>query len=573
MRTHANHKSPRTSKRRTAVPIRVLIVLLMFVAAMANPVVADAALPANEVPIGDHGGIGGGSTGGGSGGGSNPPANRPTAAVALGDSFVSGEGAEGYVPVGGRGRPIPYNTQDDSSFWCHRSPDASIEAADLDGINARFNLACSGAKPAHIDGPSTRIDSTGNPLASQLDQLEDVHLTHDIGLILIGIGSNQDYPSNPRVETFGNIIGNCAGKFLLSAAQDPTHLCDPTDLPTPQNLDVEARAANAQAIQAVLDRMDQLGYAPGDFRIVVQNFTNPLAETFHPDFHTGVWPTYNSDAATTFWGLYKERYKAGCPVHMSANALGHQFSDDLNDMVENAARQVLRAAQHAGHDVAFLDVSDAFDGDRICETADSPDDALAAPFRARLGNGVMINRLGPLSPVYVTAILADCTLHTQLCQESLHPNALGHAVLGDCLDAAWTNPSNSRIDCRRINGQTNATATGNWISPPPISFEFTEALYCSSTGCIIAGSYVMTRHKPFLGKGGTITNTVTIDPGPGGALLGHSRSADGLSGSYTVTVPCPGPANIVFHGESEKTSSNTTQVMSATDTHTVALTC
>jgi hypothetical protein len=39
-----------------------------------------------------------------------------------------------------------------------------------------------------------------------------------------------------------------------------------------------------------------------------------------------------------------------------------------------------------------------------------------------------------------------CSDHHQTCQESWHPSATGHQVLGQCLTGAWTGAS-ARLTC------------------------------------------------------------------------------------------------------------------------------
>ena len=78
----------------------------------------------------------------------------PTAAVALGDSFISGEGAGDYQPVvdvNGVGQAFPgWSAANNNAYFCHRSANASLYKANLPGIQDRFNLACSGGQPADI---------------------------------------------------------------------------------------------------------------------------------------------------------------------------------------------------------------------------------------------------------------------------------------------------------------------------------------------------------------------------------------------------------------------------------------
>jgi len=79
-------------------------------------------------------------------------ASLPTAAVALGDSFVSGEGAGAYLPVvdiNGTAQSFPgWSAPNSNAFFCHRSANASLFQADLPGIQARFT--CSGGQPYDI---------------------------------------------------------------------------------------------------------------------------------------------------------------------------------------------------------------------------------------------------------------------------------------------------------------------------------------------------------------------------------------------------------------------------------------
>ena len=69
----------------------------------------------------------------------------PTAAVAMGDSFISGEGAGSYqavTDVNGVAQGFPgWTAANNNAFFCHRSANASIQVAQLPGISARFNLA------------------------------------------------------------------------------------------------------------------------------------------------------------------------------------------------------------------------------------------------------------------------------------------------------------------------------------------------------------------------------------------------------------------------------------------------
>src|SRR5262245_46519987 len=82
------------------------------------------------------------------------PASLPTAAVALGDSFISGEGGGSYSAVtdaNGVSQGFPgWSADNTNAYFCHRSPNASLFRATLPGIQDRYNLACSGGQPYDI---------------------------------------------------------------------------------------------------------------------------------------------------------------------------------------------------------------------------------------------------------------------------------------------------------------------------------------------------------------------------------------------------------------------------------------
>jgi hypothetical protein len=138
----------------------------------------------------------------------------PTAAIAVGDSFISGEGAGAYQPVAdvnGVVQGFPgWSAPNNNPYFCHRSANASLHQATLPGIQARFNLACSGGQPFDIaNAPAGRTN--GRTVKSQLDQVRAVAQTNDIDLVLVGLGSNNSS------FTFGDVASKCANRFIADA--------------------------------------------------------------------------------------------------------------------------------------------------------------------------------------------------------------------------------------------------------------------------------------------------------------------------------------------------------------------
>ena len=389
-------------------------------------------------------------------------ASKPTAAVAIGDSFISGEGAGDYVPVPNRRGALKgfpgWSAPNTVPYFCHRSANASIEVAPLPGIDDRFNLACSGGRPHDV-----LFDSINRPdgryVDAQIVQLADVARTHDIDLVLIGLGSN-----NSRF-TFGEITGDCGGRFVADGysawwefwtwglTQKP---CTADDMPSAADL----RQAENETVDAVRQILATLAAvdADGQHRIVLQDYTNPLPPDFDNVFRTENGKT---DTRDKYRPLVRERYEAGCPAHRASLGPAHEFSESLGDLVEGVATTL--AVEFPSADIVHLDVQRAFDGARLCEQSNSPTGTLATPVRLqdkRRGEptGVFLASMDGLDKIGIQRIQGVCEDWQHTCQESWHPNAAGHWVLGRCLGYAWA-ASASEVACVR-NPSTGAI--GAW---------------------------------------------------------------------------------------------------------------
>lgn len=360
----------------------------------------------------------------------------PTAAVAIGDSFVSGEGAGDYLPVtdvNGVAQGFPgWSAPNSNAFFCHRSANASLLKADLPGIQARFNLACSGGQPHDVANASGNR-AKGRAVASQLDQLRAVAGTHDIDLVLVGLGSNNSS------FTFGDVATLCANRFIADAwtgwwefwAGDPPQApCAVSDLATEDEI-AAATAETTAALRLLLTTLAQVD-ADGRHRVVFQDYTNPLPLDIAAQYHE---EDGRDDTRDKFRALGAERYAAGCPVHRASLAPGHVFSGRLGAVVQGAHAAL--SAEFPGADLVHLNVQRAFDGARLCERGDSPANALATPIRLQDGpTGTFLTSLSGYDKIAVQRIANTCATYFQTCQESWHPNAAGHAVLGRCLTGA-----------------------------------------------------------------------------------------------------------------------------------------
>ncbi|MEV4215006.1 hypothetical protein [Micromonospora sp. NPDC049662] len=379
----------------------------------------------------------------------------PTAAVALGDSFISGEGAGAYTPVvdaNGVTQGFPgWSAPNNNAYFCHRSANASLNQANLPGIQNRFNLACSGGQP-HDIATASQARTNGRTVAAQLDQLRAVAQTQDIDLVLIGLGSNNSS------FTFGSVAETCANRFIADAwtgwwefwaylngpvEQKP---CSDADLATAAQLSA-ATAETTAAVRQILTTLDQVD-ADGQHRVVFQDYTNPLPQELNAAFHE---EDGRDDTRDKFRDLGAERYAAGCPIHRASLAPGHRFSQGLGGIVKST-RDTL-AAEFPNDDLVYLNVQRAFDGARLCESTSSPAGALATPIRLQDGaTGTFVTSLAGKDKIAIQRIANTCVSYFQTCQESWHPNATGHQVLGQCLAGAAVTAARAVSCVRASNG-------------------------------------------------------------------------------------------------------------------------
>ena len=383
-------------------------------------------------------------------------AGPPSTAVAMGDSFISGEGAGDYDAVAdqaGALQGLPgWESPNSNPYFCHRSPHASIAVADLPGIEQRVNLACSGAQPADMAAPSS-ARAEGRGVAAQIDQLRQVAQSGDIDLVLLGLGSNNSH------FTFGTVAAECAGRFVgdgytgwwevwidlinwVSGAELDEDPCTDADLATPEQL-AAAQADTTAAVRQVLDALDEVD-ADGQHRVVLQDYINPLAPSYAADY---LEEDGRDDERDKYRALVDERYAAGCPADVASLAPAHRFSEGLGAMVAGVASTL--QAERPGADLTYLDVQSAFDGARLCEAPGSPGNALATPLRVMDGpTGVKVESFTPFDKLDVKRVTDTCSDHYQTCQESWHPSAAGHQVLGQCLSAAWVRGGGA-LSCQR----------------------------------------------------------------------------------------------------------------------------
>lgn len=112
------------------------------------------------------------------------------------------------------------------------------------------------------------------------------------------------------------------------------------------------------------------------------------------------------------------------------------------------------AAEFPSNDLVYLNVQQAFNGARLCEQTTSPTGSLATPIRLQDGaTGTFVTSLAGKDKLDIQRIANTCVSYFQTCQESWHPNAAGHQVLGQCLAGAATTAARA-VSCVRAGNGT-----------------------------------------------------------------------------------------------------------------------
>jgi lysophospholipase L1-like esterase len=335
-----------------------------------------------------------------------PASARPTAIVAMGDSFISGEGGRwlgnGSDPSGTRSGTdraafgcgalgCEYDAArvygSSEADGCHRSDLAPIRSAPI-AVEAKLNLACSGATARNLwprDEGGT--EHFGEP--PQADQLAAVARRAQVRMVAVTVGGND--------VDFGDLVGECALDWARSPEDEPDTCHGEAEAAIRRALPRATRYAIA-AFHGVRRTLQAAGYDRSDYRLVAVGYASPLP--------SGRWFRYPEEG----WTRLSE---GGCPFwDADADWAATRATVDINGTLEAAA---------AASGAEYLDLTHAFDGHQLCD----------------LRSG----RVGPSGPSPLTAEwFRRLTFLQGSSSESLHPNAYGQRVIGHCLALLWSRP-------------------------------------------------------------------------------------------------------------------------------------
>jgi lysophospholipase L1-like esterase len=309
---------------------------------------------------------------------------KPRAIVAMGDSAISGESAGNYEP----GTDQPGN-------YCHRSLNALIHATAIPGIDARLNLACSGAKSAnlYIDG----LSQNGEP--PQSEKLRVAAQDYNVKLVIVEVGANDD----PR---FAEVATDCVTQFVLQTGIGCRQTVGPV-----WSSRVDAMVPKVQrALDDVRSVMRQAGYADRSWQPILASYWSPVPRP--PIRYSGYW--------SKVWN--------GCPIYNADMEWGH---DTAVPVLSNALRDVA-----VGRGWRFLDFSRSMDGREICAQGISHSQEWITGLK-----------YDPSSSAWYSF---------NAVRQSFHANARGHAQLGRCLTEFAGQTQSAAACVRGADGNVHA---------------------------------------------------------------------------------------------------------------------
>jgi lysophospholipase L1-like esterase len=348
------------------------------------------------------------------------PRSGQKAIVALGDSFVSGEGGRwmgnGSEPFGTRSGTD--RAAADCDGWgscdyepervygaserngCHRSDVAPIASAPV-AVDEKANLACSGAKAANLWPASMGgLPHFGEP--PQGDALAVVAARDDVRMIVVTVGAND--------VGFGSLVGGCALDWARSSEDDPVFCRESVQAELDAALPAMTRRVR-RALAGVRATMAAAGYLRADYRLVVMGYASPLPP--------GRWIRYPEEG----WSRLN---LGGCPFwDADADWAATEATGSIDAALGSAA---------AASDAEYLDVRHAFDGHQLCD--------------------VRSRRVGPEGPSPSSAEWVRRLAFVQgSSRESLHPNAYGQRALGACIGFLYASPTGD-YSCRLEPGHS-----------------------------------------------------------------------------------------------------------------------
>lgn len=334
------------------------------------------------------------------------PGTGPTAAVSLGDSYISGQAGRWQgnslnpvPPHDGtdRGRDAYVGGSDQNN--CHRSDVAEILSATL-SVTERINLACSGAQTEDIFRASRGgVGEKGE--APQADALLPLAKAKDVRMVVLSIGGND--------LGFASVVVACVQAYVTK-----TTPCRETQAAGIEAKVPAATAGVMKSIDEIRAVMAEAGYQPAQYRLVLQTYPSVIPRAGEARY---------SEAS-------EERGPNGCPFY-------DVDLDWARDVVAPRIGEMVKAAAKA-RDAEVVELIDALKGHEVC----SKDAAQATPFAIPERGRSEWGRFTTIS-----------TIQQGELEEAFHPSAYGQLALGSCLSQVYTAGSPGTFTCAGAAGR------------------------------------------------------------------------------------------------------------------------
>jgi hypothetical protein len=340
------------------------------------------------------------------------PGNGPTAAVALGDSYISGKpgrwhgnsfsAASGNDATDRACAGGPPCSVDKSKVYvggtdaneCHRSDVAEILTASLP-VPERINLSCSGGVTKNI----FRAASGGvgqKDEQPQADQLAAVAQAKDVRLVQVSIGGNDP--------GFASIVTACLQAYATKGAP-----CNQTQQPKLDAAKPRVIADIEKAIDEVRAVRAEAGYERGDYRLIMQTYPSVIPRAGESRY-AGTTPRARTSArsndADLTWGRDSASQQVGGVVKTAATNRG-------------------------------VDLGAAFQSRELCAKTTSPADPLHPPSSVTSEWGRFLG----------ASVIQQGDL-----QEAFHPNAFGQMAIASCVGQAFARPAGT-FNCKNTPGK------------------------------------------------------------------------------------------------------------------------
>jgi hypothetical protein len=349
--------------------------------------------------------------------------SKPTAAVSIGDSFISGEGGRW---LGNSQNPLGDRDGSDRAAFdcgaigcrhdparvyggtyqngCHRSDVAPIVSAVRAGVRVDepINIACSGARTDHI----WRASSGGASFkgeAPQADQLAAIARRADVRLIVLTAIAND--------LGFKDHVVACVVAWSTSTPRRPRRCAAEEQAKVRAGLGA-ARAGLAKDVDEIRAVMAAAGSRPEDYRLMIMSYASPIP--------------HGADMRYPEWG-WSRLSRGGCPFW---DADADWANDGITPSMASAMGDVA-----AAKGAEFLDVQRALEGHQVCD------------FRAPEVGGDGPSEAGS---EWARRLIPGCCQGSV--QESLHPNAYGQQALGHCIALTYERPAGAGGSCRATPG-------------------------------------------------------------------------------------------------------------------------